>query len=81
LIPPPGAILNLDRVMHKLGVSLMAIWFKTGEYCMRGHGIAASLSKTKAEEDKETIYSVVDVMMPFVASMYLIQGAVVLDYN
>ena len=85
---PPGALFNLDRLMHTLGVSVMAIWLKTVVNSIRGHGIAANLCRAKAELDVEATYTIVDgtnlqadVMTPGAAAMYLIQGALLWNQN
>lgn len=76
----PGALFMLYRLMHSLESSELAIWLKTVD-CMRGHEIAASFCRTKAEEDIEADFNIVgdfslptDVMKPGVAIMYLIKS-------
>ena len=49
----PGALFNLDRLMHTLGVSVMAIWLKTVVNCMRGDGTTAIQCRSKAGDDIE----------------------------
>jgi hypothetical protein len=84
----PGATYNLDRLIHTLGVSVMAIWLKSVVFYLRGEGTAVNLVRSKAEEDIEAGYSAVrgtflpaDVMTPGVAVMYLIQGALLWEQN
>jgi hypothetical protein len=84
----PGALFNLDRMIHTLGVSVMAIWLKIVVERMAGHGTAASMCRVKAGDDIETNYIIVDgtnlpadVMTPGVAAMYLIQGALLWNQN
>ena len=84
----PGATFNLDKLMHTLGVSVMAIWLKSVVFYLRGEGAAVTLCRARAEEDIEAGYSAVrgtflpaDVMTPGVAIMYLIQGALLWDQN
>ena len=84
----PGATFNLDRLIHTLGVSVMAIWLKSVVFYLRGEGAAVTLCRSRAEEDIEAGYSAVrgtflpaDVMTPGVAIMYLIQGALLWDQN
>jgi hypothetical protein len=43
----PGALFNLDKLMHTVGVSVMAIWLKTVANCMRGHGTAANICRPR----------------------------------
>ena len=75
----PGAAFNLDRLMHSMGLSVMAIWLNSLCLNMRGMGAANFVCKQRAEEAKEAIYNVVggttlraDVLTPGVACMYLI---------
>jgi hypothetical protein len=75
----PGALYNLDRMIHTLGVSVMAIWLKIVVERMEGHGTAAAWCRVKAGDDIEANYIIVDgtnlpadVMTPGVAAMYLI---------
>ena len=84
----PGATFNLDRLIHTLGVSVMAIWLKSVVFYLRGEGTAVNLVRSRAEEDIEAGYSAVrgtflpaDVMTPGVAVMYLIQGALLWEQN
>ena len=84
----PGAIFNLDKMIHAFGVSVMAIWLKTVVESMIGHGTAASLCRAMADEDVEANYTVVegtnlqaDVMTPGAAAIYLIQGALLWSQN
>ena len=39
----PGATYNLDRLIHTLGVSVMAIWLKSVVFYLRGEGTAVNL--------------------------------------
>ena len=75
----PGAAFNLERLMHSIGLSVMAIWLNSLSLNMRGMGAANFVCKQRAEEAKEAIYNVVggitlkaDVLTPGVACMYLI---------
>jgi hypothetical protein len=49
----PGATFNLDRLIHTLGVSVMAIWLKSVVFYLRGQGTAVNICRTKAEDDIE----------------------------
>jgi hypothetical protein len=84
----PGALFNLDRMIHTLGVSVMAIWLKIVVERMEGHGTATAWCRVKAGDDIEATYIIVDgtnlpadVMTPGVAVMYLIQGALLWNQN
>ena len=84
----PGATFNLDRLIHTLGVSVMAIWLKSVVFYMRGEGTAVNLCRARAEDDIEAGYSAdrgtllpADIMTPGVAAMYLIQAALLWDQN
>ena len=84
----PGAAFNLDRLMHSMGISVMAIWLNSVSLNMKSHGAANFVCKQRAEEAKEAVYNVAggitlraDVLTPGVACMYLIQGALIWDQN
>jgi len=84
----PGALYNLDRMVHTLGLSVMATWLKIVVERMEGHGTAAAWCRVKAGDDIEANYIIVngtnlpaDVMSPGVAAMYLIQGALLWNQN
>jgi hypothetical protein len=84
----PGAAFNLDRLIHSMGVSVMAIWLNSVTLNMKGQGAANFVCKQRADEAKEAVYNVVggttlraDVLTPGVACMYLIQGALIWDQN
>ena len=42
---------NLDKVMHTVGLSAMALWLKVAIHIERGKEILVCLRKEKAEED------------------------------
>jgi hypothetical protein len=84
----PGAAFNMDRLIHSMGLSVMAIWLNSLSFNLRGHGAANFVCKQRADEAKEATYNVAggttlraDVLTPGVACMYLIQGALIWDQN
>ena len=84
----PGVTFSLDRLIHTLGVSVMAIWLKSVVFYLRGQGTAVNLVRSKAEEVIDAGLSAVrgtflpeEVVTPGVAAIYLIQGALLWDQN
>jgi hypothetical protein len=53
-----GAVINLDKDMHTLGMSLMIFWLNSVVYCMRSQGITVNFCWAKAEKVVEATYKV-----------------------
>ena len=51
-------LFNFFRVMHTLGVRVLAIWLKTVVYCVRGNLTTANFCMSKAYEEIEANYNV-----------------------